>query len=296
MRTAIVGAGVMGRNIAKVLLRAGDVSLFSRTEQTLLTLIRARARRRRADRLRHARLRTSIAEAVAGADLVIESVPESLAAQARDPARGGGCGAGRRRSIATNTSSLPLARLAGAMARPCRFLGLHWFNPAHLIPLVEVVSIASTERDVIDWSMALLSELGKRPLELSHPIDGFLANRLQYALIREALQLVHDGVATPEQIDAVITDCLGPRWAVLGPMHSTDLAGVPTALAVARELFPTLSNALEPQPPLTSLLEEGRLGTSAGAGFFTYADGGAVARTRDRLLSSVLGALADAKG
>ena len=130
---------------------------------------------------------------------------------------------------------------------------------------------------------------------LSRPIEGFLANRLQYALIREALALVAGRRGHTEQIDAVMTDCLGPRWAVIGPMRSTDLAGVPTAVAVARELFPLLSNAREPQESLTELLEAGRLGASTGAGFFTYPDAEGVAHTRDRSLSTVLGALAEAK-
>jgi 3-hydroxybutyryl-CoA dehydrogenase len=198
--------------------------------------------------------------------------------------------------IASNTSSLPLPRLAEALARPERFLGLHWFNPAQLIPLVEVVPTERTDPAVLEAAMALLDELGKRPLAVARPIQGFVANRLQYALIREALQLVQDGVATPEQIDAVMTDCLGLRWSVLGPMRSTDLAGVSTAVAVARELFPTLASAEVPQPVLTELLEAGRLGVSAGAGFFAYPDSDGVAQTRDRLLSSVIAALAESKG
>jgi 3-hydroxybutyryl-CoA dehydrogenase len=149
---------------------------------------------------------------------------------------------------------------------------------------------------VVERVDALMAELGKRPLVLARSVEGFVANRLQYALIREALQLVGDGVATPEQIDAALTDCLGPRWAVLGPMRSTDLAGVPTAVAVAQQLFPVLSNAREPQPALTDLLEAGRLGVSSGQGFYAYPDADGVAQTRDRLLSTVLGALAEAKG
>jgi 3-hydroxybutyryl-CoA dehydrogenase len=292
VRAAVLGAGVMGRNIAKVLLRGGhEVSLFSRTERTLLDAGRVLAPEAAAQ----IAYTTSVAEASAGARLVIESVPEALALKL-EVLREVEAAAPPQAVIATNTSSLSLARMAEALARPDRFLGLHWFNPAHLIPLVEVVPIGPTDPGVVDWSVALLSELGKRPLVLSRPVDGFLANRLQYALIREALQLVDDGVATPEQIDAVITDCLGPRWAVLGPMHTTDLAGVPTAVAVARELFPTLSNARMPQPPLTDLLEAGRLGVASGAGFFPYQDSDGVAQTRDRLLSAVFGALAEAKG
>lgn len=291
MRAAVLGAGVMGRNIAKVLLRGGyQVALYSRTERTLLDAGGALEREAAAQ----IAYTTSIGEAAAGAELILESVPESLPLKVL-VLREAESAAPAHAVIASNTSSLPLDRLADGLARPERFLGLHWFNPAHLIPLVEVVPTERTDVAVTARAEGLMSELGKRPLVLSRAIEGFLANRLQYAVIREALQLVHDGVATPEQIDTVLTDCLGPRWAVLGPMRSTDLAGVATAVAVAQQLFPLLSNAQEPQPVLTDLLEHGRLGVSAGAGFYTYPDADGVAHTRDRLLSSVLGALADAK-
>jgi 3-hydroxybutyryl-CoA dehydrogenase len=281
----------MGRNIAKVLMRGGhQVALYSRTEQTLLDAGRVLEREAAAQ----ITYTTSIAEAAAGSELIIESVPESLPLKVL-VLREAESAAPPRAVLATNTSSLPLARLAEGLAEPERFLGLHWFNPAHLIPLVEVVPAERTDPSVLEWCMGLLDELGKRPLALSRPVAGFLANRLQYALIREALQLVEDGLATPEQIDAVMTDCLGLRWAVLGPMHSTDLAGVPTAVAVARELFPLLSSADTPQAPLTDLLEAGRLGVSTGEGFFAYPDADAVVQARDRLLSSLLGALAEAK-
>lgn len=291
MRAAVLGAGVMGRNIAKVLLRGGhQVALYSRTERTLLDAGGA-LEREAAARIAYT---TSIGEAAADAGLILESVPESLPLKVL-VLREAESAAPAQAVIASNTSSLPLDRMAEALARPERFLGLHWFNPAHLIPLVEVVPTEQTDFAVVERADALMSELGKRPLVLSRAIEGFLANRLQYALIREAFQLVHDGVATPEQIDTVLTDCLGPRWAVLGPMRSTDLAGVPTAVAVARQLFPLLSTAQEPQPLLSDLIEDGRLGVSAGAGFYTYRDADGVAQTRDRLLSSVLGALAEAK-
>jgi 3-hydroxybutyryl-CoA dehydrogenase len=229
---------------------------------------------------------TSVAEAVATADLIIESVPESMElklgvlAEAERSAPDGVV-------IATNTSSLSLDRLAASLRAPERFLGWHWFNPAHLIPLVEVVPTELTDPGVVAWSVQRLEQVGKRPLVLSRPVDGFLANRLQYALIREALALIDAGVATPEQIDAVLTDCLGLRWAVLGPMRSTDLAGITTAMAVATELFPKLSNADRPPACLNDLAEQGRLGLSAGAGFYAYPDPDEVLDTRDRLLASV---------
>jgi 3-hydroxybutyryl-CoA dehydrogenase len=291
MRAAVLGAGVMGRNIAKVLLRGGhQVALYSRTERTLLDA-GGGLEREAAAQIAYT---TSIGEAAAGSELILESVPESLPLKVL-VLREAESAAPMEALIASNTSSLPLDRLAEALARPHRFLGLHWFNPAHLIPLVEVVPTERTDPELVDWAVTILTELGKRPLALARAVEGFVANRLQYALIREALELVRRGVATPEQIDAVMTECLGLRWSVLGPMQSTDLAGVPTAVAVARELFPLLSNAREPQEPLTDLLEAGRLGASSGAGFFAYPDAEAVAHTRDRLLSTVLGALAEAK-
>jgi 3-hydroxybutyryl-CoA dehydrogenase len=283
MKVAMLGAGVMGRNIARVLARAGaDVTLFSRSRETLDDARQALADGDGAE----VTLVTSIAKAVASADLIIESVPESvqlklgLLAEAERAAPDGVV-------IATNTSSLPLDRLSASLRAPERFLGWHWFNPAHLIPLVEVVPTALTDPGVVAWSVQRLEHAGKRPLVLSRPVDGFLANRLQYALIREALALVDAGVATPEQIDAVLTDCLGLRWAVLGPMRSTDLAGITTAMAVATELFPKLSNADRPQACLTDLAEQGRLGLSAGAGFYAYPDPDEVLDARDRLLASV---------
>jgi 3-hydroxybutyryl-CoA dehydrogenase len=289
VRAAVLGAGVMGRNIARVLARGGaEVVMFSRSAETL----RSAQEALEADangRVAHV---TAVGDAVGGAELVLESVPESLPLKLgllRDIERVAPDGA----VIATNTSSLPLDRLAGVLRRPERFLGWHWFNPAHLIPLVEVVPAPATDPGIVRWSVATLQELGKRPLALSRPIEGFLANRLQYALIREALALVQDGAATPEQIDAVITDCLGPRWAVIGPMRSSDLAGIRTAAAVAGELFPKLSNADRPQPALTALLEQGRLGVASGAGFYEYPQADGVAVERDRLLSVVLAALAE---
>jgi 3-hydroxybutyryl-CoA dehydrogenase len=283
MKVAMLGAGVMGRNIARVMAQAGaPVTLFSRSRETLDAARRTLAGCDGGE----VTSVTSIAEAVATADLIIESVPESVECKLgvlAEAERAAPVGV----VIATNTSSLPLDRLAAAMRAPERFLGWHWFNPAHLIPLVEVVPTSLTDPGVVAWSVQRLHEVGKRPLVLSRPVDGFLANRLQYALIREALALIDAGAATPEQIDAVLTDCLGLRWAVLGPMRSTDLAGITTAMAVATELFPKLSNADRPPACLNDLAEQGRLGLSAGAGFYAYPDPDEVLDTRDRLLASV---------
>lgn len=278
----------MGANIARVLVAAGhEVVLFSRTAATLERVRAALSACPGGGAVRYV---SSVADAAAGAELVLESVPESVElkhAVLREAEAAAPPGA----VIATNTSSLPLERLAGALARPERFLGWHWFNPAHLIPLVEVVPAAATADGLVEWSLSVLRDAGKRPTP-APAIDGFLANRLQYALIREALDLVERGLVTPAQVDAALTDCLGPRWAVIGPMRSTDLAGVSTALAVAAQLYPQLSAAREPQDVLVGLAREGRLGVRAGAGFYDYDPDADVAAERDRGLAAVLEAVA----
>jgi 3-hydroxybutyryl-CoA dehydrogenase len=157
------------------------------------------------------------------------------------------------------------------------------------------VPAASTEGDAVERSVEVLLEAGKRPRVLNRSVRGFLANRLQYALIREALQLLEDGVADAETIDAVITDCLGPRWAVIGPLRSSDLAGIDTAVAVAEQLYPDLSSATAPQAVLRELQARGRLGVRTGGGFHDYPDPAAAAAERDRGLETVLGRLGESR-
>ncbi len=286
MRVALLGAGVMGRNIARVFGAGGaEVVVYSRSRRTL---DEARAVLAAAE-IEPVAYVNSVSDAADGAELVMESVPEDVAlkqsvlaeAQAAAPVDA---------VIASNTSSLPLGQLALRLERPDRFLGLHWINPAHLIPLVEVIATEATDPAVVKWSLSLLEQVGKRPIVVP-AIDGFVANRLQYALIREALALIEAGHVTPEQIDAVMTGCLGPRWAVIGPMRSTDLAGLETAIAVATQLYPTLSAATAPPTVLTGLAEQGRLGAASGEGFYRYPPGSDAAGDRDRRLALVLAAL-----
>ena len=290
-RVAVLGAGVMGRNIARVFLRAGaEVALYSRTEATLGSA-RAALADEAVERLRTPR---ELDAAVADATLVIESVPERIelkrqllaAAEAAMPESG---------LLATNTSSLPLDDLAAVLCRPERFLGLHWFNPAHLVPLVEVVPASGTDPACLDAAVATLEAAGKRPLRLGRALPGFVANRLQYALIREALHLLEDGVVDAAGLDLVLTECLGLRWAVIGPMRSSDLAGLETAIAVARELFPQLANATEPGPALLEPAAAGRLGVRTGAGFHDYPDAARAEAERDAGLAAVLAALQSQK-
>ena len=202
---------------------------------------------------------------LARADLVIETISEDLADKVALLEHIGS----RVRPdaiVTTNTSSLDLARLAGAVARPGRFAGLHWFNPADLVALVEIVPAPLTEASVVRTLEGWATELGKVPVVVRRAVPGFVANRLQYALLREAYALVAAGVCTWEDADLTVTSCLGPRWAALGPLQCMDLAGLDVHLAVARALFPELAVDTEPPRALAELVEAGHLGAKSGAG------------------------------
>jgi 3-hydroxybutyryl-CoA dehydrogenase len=199
------------------------------------------------------------------ADLVVESIAEDVAAKRRcyraiEPRLGPAS------ILATGTSSLPLAELAAGLARPERFIGYHWFNPPELIPLVEIVPAGPTAAAVADRVEAISRAIGKQPVRVTADVPGFVANRLQYALIREAYHLVAAGVCTAADVDRVITAGLGPRWAAIGPFLSMDLAGLDVHRAVAERLFPRLSAATTVPPVLTALTEEGALGVKSGRG------------------------------
>ena len=143
--------------------------------------------------------------------------------------------------LATTTSSLPLAELASALAAPERFAGWHFFHPADLMALVEIVPGERTDPAVLARLRTWSERLGRRPIVLRRDVPGFVANRLQYALLREAYALVEADVCALADVDVAVTAGLGARWAALGPFETMDLAGLEVHAAVAAALFPLLS-------------------------------------------------------
>jgi 3-hydroxybutyryl-CoA dehydrogenase len=200
-----------------------------------------------------------------GADLVVESVAEDVAAK-RQLYRAIEPRLGPATILGTCTSSLSLAELATGLARPERFIGYHWFNPPELIALVEIVPAAATAAAVTDQVEEFSRAIGKQPVRVAADVPGFVANRLQYALIREAYHLVAAGVCSPADVDRVITAGLGPRWAAIGPFLSMDLAGLDVHRAVVEQLFPQLSTDTAVPLMLTALASEGALGVKSGRG------------------------------
>jgi 3-hydroxybutyryl-CoA dehydrogenase len=168
--------------------------------------------------------------------------------------------------LATTTSSLPLAALASALIAPERFAAWHFFHPADLMSLVEIVPAERTDPTVLALLRTWSEHLGRRPIVLRRDVPGFVANRLQYALLREAYALVEAGICALPDIDVAVTAGLGARWAALGPFATMDLAGLEVHAAVAAALFPLLTDDAELPAELVRLRAGGAGGARAGLG------------------------------
>lgn len=192
--------------------------------------------------------------------------------------------------LSTNTSSLSLAPMASVVKFPERFIGLHWMNPAHLMPIVEVVRAPETSDSTVHATCELAKRLGKSPIVVNEDISGFVINRLQYALFREAYFLVQKGIIGPSGIDDALKDGLGLRWAILGAFEHMDLSGLDTVQAVAGSLFKDLDRTTTPPPMLTKLVKAGNLGLKTGGGFngWPRADLEQLANRRDDALIEIL--------
>ena len=277
---AVLGAGTMGHGIAQAAAAAGcRVNLYdvdADAVQRALGRIRANLDKGvelgrvsdevRATALEGLRAAPSLGEATRDAQLVIEAAPESLDLK-RGLLQQVEALADESAVLATNTSSLSIAQLAGALARPHRFLGLHFFNPAHVMPLVEVVRGPGTGENELERAVAFVQQLGKVPL-LVRDSPGFATSRLGVLLGLEAMRMLEEGVADAETIDKAME--LGYRHPV-GPLRLTDLVGLDVRLGIAEYLHRELgSEAFRPPEILRRMVAEGKLGKKAGQGFYRW--------------------------
>lgn len=286
----VIGAGLMGHGIAQVFAMAGHETTLTDPDARALRAAPGHIARnldqagRRPDAvLARLHLAASLREAASGAGLVIEAAPERIELKQALFAELAAC-APRSAILASNTSVIPITRIGEKLDPQARsrLVGTHWWNPPHLVPLVEVVRTADTDEAVFERTVRLLQAAGKHPVKVLKDVPGFIGNRLQHALWREALSLVHQGVCDARTIDEVVTQSFGMRLPVLGPMENADLVGLELTRAVHRILFPDLDGSPEPSPLLTELLEQGREGMRTGKGLLDWTPETAQA-VRDRL-------------
>jgi 3-hydroxyacyl-CoA dehydrogenase len=283
---AAIGAGVMGSGIAQTFAQTGyAVHLQARHEETLRAardritknqeaMVRAGLLTEAVARDALARIRTTtdLAEAVRGCQFVIESVPEDLAVK-REVFAALDRAAPREAVLTTDTSGLSVSAIASATTRPEVVVGFHWMNPPHLMPPVEVIRGQRTADAAMDLTCDLARRIGRIPIRVEKDVPGFLWNRLQLALVREALHVVEQGIASPEAVDQAIRAGLGLRWAAVGPLRLMDLGGLATFHAIAAYLYQDLSAAQTPQRILADKVAAGETGLRAGRGFYQYPAG-----------------------
>ncbi|HEY7248625.1 MAG TPA: 3-hydroxyacyl-CoA dehydrogenase family protein [Xanthobacteraceae bacterium] len=271
-RVAVIGAGLMGHGIAQVFALAGhDVRIHDSIMANLdsaSSRILANIRDLGEDEAAVERVEATphLAAAVRDADYVVEAVIEDLPVKQKlftEIERHAPPSA----ILASNTSVIPITRIVGGLRDRARALGTHWWNPPYLVPLVEVIGTRWTSPAAIDWTISLHKAAGKMPVHVKKDVPGFVGNRLQHALWREAISLVERGICDAETVDTVIKASFGRRLAVLGPLENADLVGTDLTLAIHRTLLPDIDRRRAPSPYLEMLVDKGKLGFKSGEGF-----------------------------
>ncbi|HXF86940.1 MAG TPA: 3-hydroxyacyl-CoA dehydrogenase family protein [Xanthobacteraceae bacterium] len=271
-KIAVVGAGLMGHGIAQVFALAGhEVTITDSVKANVdsaRTRIAANLRDLGDDEAAVERVRplTDLAETVRGADFVVEAVSEDLPLKqklfAEIEAR-----VRPDTILASNTSVIPITRIMEGLRDRSRALGTHWWNPPYLVPLVEVIGTQWTSQKAIDWTMQLHAAVGKKPAHVKKDVPGFIGNRLQHALWREAISLVEHGVCDAQTVDEVVKAAFGRRLAVLGPLENADMVGTDLTLAIHKTVLPDIDGRPGPSPYLETLVAAGKLGFKSGEGF-----------------------------
>lgn len=282
-RVAVIGAGLMGHGIAQEFAVAGyDVRLHDADggkiakarddiRNNLAMLAGLRLITNEQARAAEGRVTpcTALVDAAADADLVIEAVFEDLNLK-REIFRTLDSASPPRTIFASNTSSLLPGLLASATQRPDRVLVAHYFNPPYLLPLVELVRHKATSAETVQTMHALLRKIGKTPVIVQTEVPGFVGNRLQAALFREALSIVEKGIATAEDVDIVVKNGFGRRLAAAGLFEIWEIAGWDLINSVCENIFPDLESSAEVPPLLKRMVERGDLGAKSGKGFYAW--------------------------
>ncbi|MFI4988387.1 MAG: 3-hydroxyacyl-CoA dehydrogenase family protein [Alphaproteobacteria bacterium] len=283
-RVLVVGAGTMGRGVAKSFAESGfETLVWSRRGADVPGLPPG--------------VRASATLPAAVPDLVIENVPEELAVK-EETYRALEAAYPATTIIATNTSGLPLDELARGLKHPERFIGAHYFQPADVFPMVEVIAGTRTAAETVARTAEAMRRTGKEPILVRKPVEGYLINRIQHALLNEAYYLIEIGAATAKEIDDIAKHLLGPRMCVTGVIEQKDLSGLAIHAAAQLALVPKLAHTGKPVRFLQDMVARGETGLKAGLGFYDWrgCDGAATASQASERLRRVLDFLAHELG
>lgn len=271
-RISVIGAGLMGHGIAYIFARAGHrVRIHDPVSEALDSLpgrLRALAELLDDDPACISGVETvaALGDAIANTEYVFEAASENIKLKQNlfadmERLTPSGC------ILASNTSSIPLKEIGARMTDRSRLVGAHFWNPPHLVPLVEVSQLAAENLAAVEIVIRLLSNAGRHPVHVKRDVPGLIGNRLQHALKREAIALVAAGVCDAEVIDDVVKLGFGKRMSVLGPLEQSDLVGLGLTKAIHEVLLPDLDRSPRVQDYLVELVKRGKLGMDAGEGF-----------------------------
>jgi len=305
---SIIGAGLMGHGIAQIFAAQGyEVTLADVSRELLdgaiqkirsnLSLMARRGIGREEEidpSLRRIKTVLSLEEAASTAQFIVEAVSENLELKQRifrdlDSL----CPSGT--ILATNTSVISITEIASKSKSRERILGTHFWNPPYLIPLVEVVKGQETSDEAMDVAFELLKKVGKHPVRVQKDVPGFVGNRLQHALWREAISIVERGIADAATVDECIKYGFGMRLPVLGPLENADMVGLDLTLAIHEYVLKHLESSPAPSSLLKEKVNRGELGFAKGQGFYAWTPEEAGASRRN-LQEYLIGLAADKKG
>lgn len=303
---AVIGAGLMGAGIAGEFARGGyrvvlvdthegalekGLQSLKHALQTLLDVGHV-SLEQATSALASVQVTTDLEKACSEVGMLIEAVPENMVMK-KEMFEKFDKFCLSDTILASNTSGLSISEIASATQRPEKVVGVHFWNPPHVVPLVEVTKGKRTSDATAEHMMQVCKSLGKKPILVQHDIPGFVGNRLQYAVVREALHLVALGVASPEDIDLAMTAGPGLRYGLLGPLRTADLGGLDVFHAISEYLCAELSSEQGASSVLKDLVAQGKLGAKTGEGFYKYS-GDELAKflaRRDRVLLGFLDVL-----
>ena len=294
-KIAVIGSGIMGHGIGQTFALGGhDVTLNDISDELLkkaLQQIRKNldtfiefgiaTTEDAKEAFSRIKTETNLKEAVKDSDFVVEAIPEVMELKKRTfkeldefclP----------HTILTSNTSGLSLTEMTSGIRRRDQAVIAHWWNPPHIIPVVEIVKGRYTSEQTVDLVYQLLVAIGKKPVTLLKEVPGFLGNRLQFALYREALACLRDGVASAEDIDLAVKGSFGFRLPTLGPLETSDFGGLDTFLNISRYLFKEIDRSTEPPEVLVEKVTQNKLGVKTGEGFFSYPGDKAQEKIRER--------------